>query len=302
MRVILYILCFWSTAVFSQYTPLISQYMFNDVTLNPANTGNKNALSVFGGFRAQWVGIPGAPMTQSFVAHSPLRNKSSALGVQVFADQIGVDRNTGVFGSYAYRIRMKTTTLSFGIAGGINMIKSNNSQLEVNDQGDDLLNDSPLSILPDASFGLALNSKKYFISLSLPMFLGHQPADGTYRVDHDFEDYNIMFGGGYELVLKNDMSFVPSLLLKYKVGGRPQADINTIFRFNEIFEAGLSYRTEEAIIGLIKVNPSPQFGLMYSFGMPITPINYKQFGSHEIGIAYNFLYRSNTTNPRYLTW
>ncbi|MEX1003690.1 MAG: type IX secretion system membrane protein PorP/SprF [Crocinitomicaceae bacterium] len=302
MKSLTLIALFFSTLATAQYVPIISQYMFNDVILNPANTGNKEALSLFGSYRAQWVGIPGAPMTQSFVAHSPLRNKSSAVGIQCFSDQIGVDKTTAIFGSYAYRINMPSMRLSFGLSAGVNLIKSSNTQLQVNDQGDGLLTDSPLFIIPDVSFGMALNSKKYFVSFSLPMFLGHKENNGKYRLDHDVKNYNFMLGGGYKLILKNEKTITPSLLLKYKVGGRPQADINVIFDIHKVFDVGFSYRTEEAVIALFKITPGKQFSVMYSFGMPITPISYKQFGSHEIGLEYNFLYPSKSTNPRYLTW
>src|SRR5690606_15592636 len=155
----LIIILFFSGAISSaQHVPIISQYMFNDVALNPANTGNQNALSLFGNFRAQWVGIPGAPTTYSFTAHSPLKNLSSSVGLQFFSDKIGVDQSTGIFGSYAYRIKMEKSSLSFGLAGGIMMVRANNSELQVNDAGDMLLVDSPLGVLPDVSFGMSLNA------------------------------------------------------------------------------------------------------------------------------------------------
>jgi type IX secretion system PorP/SprF family membrane protein len=302
MRFLVVILLFTSATLRAQYVPILSQYMFNDLALNPANTGNQDGLSLFGNFRAQWVGIPGAPMTQTFSAHSPLRTKSSAIGLQFFADQIGVDRNTGIFGSYAYHIDMKTSRLSFGLSGGVSLVRSNNSELQVNDGGDVALTDTPLGVMPDASFGMSLNAKKYFVSLSLPMFLGHR-FDGTnFRIEHDIRNYNFMLGGGYAIEYGDQRFIKPSLLLKYKIGSRPQADINLMAELHPILEVGVSYRTEEAVIALFKVAPTKQFSIMYSFGMPLTPLSYRQFGSHEIGLRYNFIYKTEISSPRYLGW
>ena len=302
MKRLIVILFFSASFASAQHVPIISQYMFNDVALNPANTGNQNALSLFGNFRAQWVGIPGAPTTYSFTAHSPLKNMSSSVGLQFFADKIGVDQNTGIFGSYAYRIRMDKSALSFGLAGGIMMVRSNNSELQVNDAGDNLLVDSPLGIIPDVSFGMSFNAEKYFVSFSIPMFLGHTFDGNKIKIDHDFANYNFMLGGGMAFDIGETQKLKPSLLLKYKPGARPQLDINVMAEFHRVFEAGLSYRTEEAIIALLKFNPTQQLSIMYSFGMPLTPISYRQYGSHEIALRFNFLYKTQISNARYLGW
>lgn len=287
----------------AQYIPILSQYMFSDLALNPANTGNQDALSLFGNFRAQWVGIPGAPMTQTFSAHTPLKNTSSAVGIQFFADQIGVDKTTGIFGSYAYRIQMDKSRFSFGLSGGVSFIKSNNSALNVAATGSDiLLVDSPLGIVPDVSFGMSLNSKKYFVSFSIPMFLGHKFDGNKIKVDHDIRNYNFMLGGGLALSIGDDKRIKPSLLIKYKIDARPQADINVMLELHPAVEFGVSYRTEEAVIGLLKFRPTRQLSIMYSFGMPLTAISYKQYGSHELGVRFNFLYKTKISNARYLGW
>lgn len=302
MKRLTVILLFGATVATAQHVPIISQYMFNDVALNPANTGNQNALSLFGNFRAQWVGIPGAPTTYSFTAHTPLKKLSSSVGLQFFSDKIGVDQSNGIFGSYAYRIKMKKSSLSFGLAAGIMLVRSNNSQLQVNDGADALLVDSPLGIIPDVSFGMSWNTEKYFVSFSIPMFLGHSFDGNKVRIDHDFGNYNFMLGGGVSFDIGKTKKLKPSLLLKYKPGARPQADVNIMAELHKVFELGVSYRTEEAIIALFKFNATPQFSIMYSFGMPLTPISYKQFGSHEIGLRYNFLYKTQMSNARYLGW
>ncbi|UKN01140.1 type IX secretion system membrane protein PorP/SprF [Paracrocinitomix mangrovi] len=303
MKKLIYILCFLGFNAHGQLTPIISQYMFNDVALNPANTGNQESLSLFADFRAQWVGINGAPMTQSFTAHSPLRNTNSAVGIQFFADQIGVDRNTGIYGSYAYRIPMAKMKLSFGITGGVSLVKSNYSNLAVNDNSDNLLVDTPLGILPDCSFGVSLTGKKYFASLSIPFFLSHRFDGNKIIVDHDFNNYNVMLGGGYEFEFgRKKYKLRPSLLLKYNIGNRPQVDINLMAQLHDLFEFGVSFRTEDSVIGLFKFNATKQFAIMYSFGMPITKIGSNQFGSHEIGLRYNFKYQTKIANPRYLGW
>jgi len=303
MRKLLIILIVLSGPAYGQHLTLQSQYLFNSVALNPATTGSDDAFSLVGSFRAQWIGLPGAPLTQSITAHAPLKKMKSAFGAQIFADQIGVTRNTGIFGSYAYRLRFENSSLAFGLAGGINMIKSHFSKLEVNDQDDEeIITDSPLAILPDVSFGMHYSGKKYFVSFSIPMFLSHEFEGSKFRLKHDFKNYNFMLGGGYHFHLKSGAKFKPSVLLKYRYDARPQADFNMMYSFNEAIDLGLSYRTEEALIALLEVRPTKQFAFMYSFGFPLNPLWKYTYGSHEFSLKYQFKYKTSITSPRYLGW
>jgi type IX secretion system PorP/SprF family membrane protein len=303
MKQIILIAFLFGSFAKGQHVPILNQYLFNGVALNPAFTGNEDALSLAGSFRAQWVGIDGAPLTQSFVAHTPLKGMNSAVGVQFYADQIGVDRNSGVFGSYAYRLKMKDARLSFGLSAGVKFVRSFYSNLSVPDSDDLLImNDSPLGVLPNVSFGMHYAAPKYFVSFSLPMFLSHDFIDLKFKVRNSFRDYNFMLGGGYLFELKNNREIKPSFLLKYRIGSQLQADINVMTNLHPLIDVGLSYRTGEAIVGLVNIKITKQFSLMYSFGMPLSALSYKQFGSHEIGLKYNFKYQTPIANPRFLGW
>ncbi|MFT4600084.1 MAG: type IX secretion system PorP/SprF family membrane protein [Arenicella sp.] len=289
--------------LFGQLTPIRTQYMFNGVPLNPALTGSEEAWSISGSFRAQWIGFPGAPLTQSITAHSPLKNESSAIGLQIFSDQIGIDRNTGIYGSYAYRIKMKKSQLSFGVAAGVNFVRSFTSQLATYDSGDQQFSaDSPLSILPNTSVGVYYGSKKFFASISIPFMLSSEIKNGKNVLSHDFKSHNFLIGGGMNFDLGSKIKLKPSLLLKYNLSAKPQLDVNLMAEFNKFFEAGVSYRTSESIIALLRINPTPQLGIMYSFGLPLGDLLSYSSGSHEIGIKYTFLYKTKAQNPRYLKW
>lgn len=286
-----------------QHVPLQSQYMFNGVALNPALTGSEEAFSIVGSFRAQWVGIEGAPMTQSVTAHAPLKKMNSSVGVQIYADQIGVDRNTGVFLSYAYQLRFERSKLSLGMAGGVNFLRSYFSRLQVNDPNDNqLMLDSPLGIMPDFSLGAHYFTDRYFVSFSVPMFLTHDYDGSKFIMSNDFNNYNVMLGGGAVFDLQSGTRLKPSLLAKYHAGANMQFDINMMVLLNEAIDVGLSYRTQEAIVGLIEYRASDQLGVMYSFGFPLNPLGQYTYGSHEVSVKYNFLYKTGIQGPRFLGW
>ena len=292
-----------SASANAQYTTLQSQYMFNSVALNPAATGSEGAMSVVGTFRAQWVGFSGAPTTEAITLHAPLRDKNSAVGLQIFADQIGVDRNTGIFGTYSYKLLFKSASLRIGAAAGVNLIQSNYNELDVAQAGDiQIATNTPLGILPDFSLGLHYSADKYFASFSIPMFLSHDFDETKFRLRNDFSNYNFILGGGYVFDLPNTMKLKPSALLKFRRSNRPQFDLNAKLQLNPKFDVGLSYRTEEAIVGLFEARITNQFSVMYSFGAPINSIIKYSFGSHELSVKYNFLYKKQIESPRFLGW
>lgn len=277
--------------------------MFNGIAMNPAYTGSENTMSVVGTFRAQWLGFPGAPTTEALTIHAPLKKETSSVGVQLFADQIGVNKNLGIFGSYAYRVQFNNSTLSAGISGGVNMVRANYSELEVNDVNDQsIAGDSPLGVLPEFSLGAHYNTNSYFVSLSIPMFLGHEYDGSRFRIQNDFKNYNVLLGGGYVLPLRNQTMLKPSVLFKFRAQNRMQADLNLRYTLNDQFDVGVSYRTEEAIMALFEARINKQFSVMYSFGVPISKLAKYSFGSHELSVKYNLMYKTQTTSPRFLGW
>ena len=74
---------------FGQQDSQFTQYMYNTININPAYAGSRDVLSVFGLHRSQWVGLDGAPVTNTFAIHSPLRNENVGLGLSFINDRIG---------------------------------------------------------------------------------------------------------------------------------------------------------------------------------------------------------------------
>ena len=102
----------------AQHTPITTQYLFNGLLINPAYAGSRDALTANLTWRKQWVGFDGAPETQVLSVHSPLTGKKLALGLLVTNDGIGISKQTGVMTNYAYRVKLGTGKLSFGIGAG----------------------------------------------------------------------------------------------------------------------------------------------------------------------------------------
>ena len=62
---------------FGQQDALYSQYMFNPFAINPAYAGSRNSISAVILHRSQWLGLNGAPNTQTVAIHSKIDRVST---------------------------------------------------------------------------------------------------------------------------------------------------------------------------------------------------------------------------------
>ena len=90
---------------FSQQLPQFTQYMYNTVSINPAYAGSRDGFSITALNRNQWVGVDGAPVTQTLSINSPLRNDKIGLGLSVINDKIGDENTTFVYGVFFHIVK-----------------------------------------------------------------------------------------------------------------------------------------------------------------------------------------------------
>ena len=88
--------------LFGQQEPQYTQYMFNMMSVNPAYAGTRQALNLLMLSRIQWVGLEGAPRSNTFALHTPVKNKRMGLGTSVITDNIGPVSNNYINVNYAH--------------------------------------------------------------------------------------------------------------------------------------------------------------------------------------------------------
>src|SRR3954471_16155518 len=104
MRSALIIILFFVTSIFvAQQLPQYSQYMLNELAINPAVAGRDNFSEVRSNSRHQWTGIPDAPRTYMLGVQGPLKRENMGIGMNIYTDIVGPTRRTGINFSYAYR-------------------------------------------------------------------------------------------------------------------------------------------------------------------------------------------------------
>src|SRR5687767_13222369 len=118
---------------YAQQRPIHSLYMFDPLLINPAYAGTQVQLSTTAIYRNQWVNFPGAPKTFTVTGHSGFRNSRVGVGIIAGRDEIGIHGENSLYLAYSYKIpiaKYSKTTISFGLQGGFNDLKSDYGKLD----------------------------------------------------------------------------------------------------------------------------------------------------------------------------
>ena len=119
---LLFLILATSTGLYAQQDAQYTQYMYNTVSVNPGYAGSRGHMSIAALHRSQWVGLDGAPTTQTFNIHSPIGYRGVGLGLSVVNDKIGPTSETNFDIDFSYTIYTSTEgRLSFGLKAGGNL-------------------------------------------------------------------------------------------------------------------------------------------------------------------------------------
>ncbi len=273
--------------------------MLNGLALNPAYAGSREVFNFTLGYRNQWVGFEGAPVSQSLSLHTPLRNDKIGLGLYLHNEKIDIRNNTSLYINYAYRVPLASGRLSLGLkAGGISR-NANWNNVSLSDPGDIVFSRPGTSdMLPNFGFGAYYYSDRFFLGASVPFFMSDSTGINGAVLYHDFNNYNYLLSGGF-LLGSGAVRVKPSFLVKYNTMNPAQIDANLSFIFADLVWIGASYRMENTLVGLVKLQLNDQLRLGYTYDYSLGPLSRFNNGSHEIVLIYDLIYRVNAVNPRY---
>ena len=287
-----------SAAAFGQQQVLFTQYMFNQMALNPAYAGIHEGISTSLLWREQWVGFDGAPRTQTLSIHSPISFRPISLGAVFIRDQIGVTTQNQANFSYAYRIRLGRTKLSFGLSANLNFYQAN---FNLDGIIDPVLNNANINLfLPNFGTGVMWHGDKFYVGFSVPQIVNQKldPANSDSQSEL-IRHYFVL--AGYVFAPHENLLIKPNFLLKAVEGAPLQADINVNVLLQRLVWLGVSYRSLESLAALVQLQLGPKFQIGYGFDfLTFTDLSAVQSGSHEIMLNYIIqLPKTKILTPRY---
>jgi len=282
----------WSSA-FGQQDPMVTQYMFNGLYLNPAYTGSHDYWTSTISYRSQWVGaqFKGAPQTAIAAVDGPIHGKNMGLGFIFSHDQIGVTKTNSFMAQYAYQIKLKKTSkLAMGINAGVSQFSSNLTDVLIWDEQDQVYSNRLNKLIPRFGAGLYYYSDKHYIGLSVPTLFAYDDGnDFSFDLSKaSFLRRHYLLTAGLILQVSDNVKLKPSTLLKYVPNAPFEADINFSAIFKDQFWVGASYRTGDAVAILFEYQSNSFFRIGYSYDITFSGLRSYQNGSHEIMIGVDF--------------
>ena len=284
----------------AQQLPQFTQYMYNTISINPAYAGSRETLSIVGLHRSQWVGLQGAPTTQTLSLHTPLRNEKVGLGFSFINDELGYENFSYLYADFSYNINTSDNTkLYFGIKGGFTSY-SLDADYRASQAGDEVIQGIEDQWSPNIGAGLYWTSERWYLGLSAPRIL-----KTDYSEDKGFkalERVSYYFTGGYVFDLSENVKFKPAALLKATNGAPLSFDLTANFLFNEKLWLGAGYRFDERageISGLADFQISKSLRIGYSYGYPISDLRPYTSGTHEVLLMFEVFKSKRIKSPRY---
>ncbi|MCS7017746.1 MAG: type IX secretion system membrane protein PorP/SprF [Cytophagales bacterium] len=287
--------------VLAQQDAQFSQFMFNQLYLNPATAGIDSRFVHFNLIhRRQWVGYSttldgdgGAPVSTVLSATMPINAIRSGVGIHLLNDALGPITNNDIQLSYAYHHSLKSgARLSVGFRGGFYNQAFDFGRLRPNEPNDPLITGRgrESQFVPDFAAGIYYSTPKYFAGISANHLLQPGFEYGTTFAISPLERNYTLLGGG-EIILNTDLSVRPSAIVKTNLRNVISYEGAALLDIRQKYYAGASFRdlgpvsSVSLLVGaaILKDNAMT---IGYAFDYEITGAAAKAATSHELRIGY----------------
>jgi type IX secretion system PorP/SprF family membrane protein len=145
----------------------------------------------------------------------------------------------------------------------------------------------------DLGVGLFYHTEELYVGLSSTRLLENeyryqQSSSGT-SVSKEKLKRHFYVTAGYTIPMSNPaLEFLPSFFIQSDLKVT-KIHLNTTFMCNKKFWAGVSYRVDSDMIGMIGLNILNGVKVGYSYDFQTRALSNASKGSHEIMIGYSFL-------------
>jgi len=316
------VICFGNAH--AQQRPYYTQYILNNYIINPAVAGIENYWDVKASHRLQWVGLQDAPVTTYLTIQGPLKksdygretatslhaggsnprgesywqNYTSAephmgAGLTILNDKTGPLNRFAAYGTLSYHVGLSPqTSLAAGVSVGITQMSLDADKLTFATAVDPAVGSSGIlnRIKPDVSAGVWLYSRDYFLGVSAQQIIPEQIAfssnNNTVALQQGALVPHIFIQAGYRFFLSEDVSMLPSVMLRY-INPLPLGfDINAKLQYQDLLWVGGSFRYQDGFAAMLGVNLSRTVNIGYSYDITTSQLNTVSKGTHEILVGF----------------
>ena len=278
----------------AQQDPKFSQNMYLLPVYNPGAIGQSDKICVAAAFRNQWTGLPNAPVTTTFTAHSPVKflGRTHGVGINLMNDNLGYHNDFYASLSYSYKVDLGAGKLGAGIQIGLANQSLTPEWFTPADesawQGDIAIPQGEVSDFAfDVGLGLYYSTDNLYAGFSTTHLnqASFDYADDNAEPSMVRHYYAV---AGYNIQLSNPMfELIPSFMLQTDLRSN-HIYLNTNIRYNKKFWGGVSYTIGGAATALFGIELLNGIKVGYSYDFELSPLLKYNSGSHEITVRYCF--------------
>lgn len=302
LRLIILGLLLSSFFVSAQQEAQYTQYMYNTADINPAYAGSRGSLSALIMHRTQWVGLEGAPVTNTATISSPLGiSQRFGLGVSFVNDKLGPSDNNVISVDLSYYVpTSENFKLAFGVKGTADFFNVDFNKVKLFNPNDNLNRENiDNRFSANVGAGLYWYSDKTYLGVSVPYILENHYYDNDIQyVASERMHFHVL--AGHVFNLGKELKFKPSVLSKVVQGAPLQVDLSANFLFFDKLTLGAAYRWSAAMSGMAGFQLSDSWLIGYSYDKETTRLGNFNSGSHEIFLRYELFRKfDKVVSPRF---
>ena len=297
-RLLISILCGFTMLfdMIAQQDPQYSQYMFNQMAVNPGYAGSHDAICLNAVHRQQWVGIEGAPVTSVFTVNAPFKmfGASHGFGLMVMNDQIGFDQNVSAGLDYAFRIPLQSGKLGVGLSGMFlnKALKATWNIPGGSPEADPSIPGANESVMGfDMGFGVFFRAENVYLGVSTTHLIEPVLKYDTDQKDAKYKLKRHYYAtAGVTFPLNNPAWELAPSVIACSDGTASQLTGNMNIMYNKKVWGGVGYRLNDALLVMIGVDLFNGVKIGYAFDYTYTSLHnfVSAGGSHEVMVSYCF--------------
>lgn len=276
-----------------QVVPHFSNYLFNNYGLNPAYLSSGNCLEIKVGRRNQWVGFPNSPITTFISANKSFgkkafRNSWHGVGIYLEQDKQDFIKTDAFYPSYSYHLKVSQRYYaSFGVFAGVKLYSVAFNLYDPNDPAFSSVGN--IFVLPDIAVGGRLYSKSYFFDLAVRQVYKNKVQFGAKKMGSPSKLVpHINFIAGKKIESSAYYySYIPSVNLKFAYLAPPTVDLSFMMFIKNQIGFGLSYRYNDAIIGMAQYRYKNMLTLAVSYEYILSRLRVGTSNSREIMLGFS---------------
>ncbi|MGB7842162.1 MAG: type IX secretion system membrane protein PorP/SprF [Salinimicrobium sp.] len=290
----------------AQQDPMYTQYMYNMSVINPAYAiDDLGILNVGGLYRNQWAGMDGAPETVNFFAHTGFTDRLEG-GLSIVHDEIGeIVKENNLYADINYVLPVtENSKLSFGVKAGLTFFDANLTNLETGNNVTDPAAQNISETFPNFGVGAYWFGDNYYVGLSAPnLFNAKHLENETGLARLGEENIHYFLTGGYVFDLTENVKLKPAFMVRAVESAPLSVDVTANVLLYNRFEAGIAYRFDETVSGLVNFRVTPELRIGYAYDYTTGNLSDFNDGTHEIMVLFDLdllgLSKGYNVSPRF---